>query len=74
MSYLYARRVGKKGTWLIKMDMKKALKIIKENDEMRDYLGVIGGKNINSLKRTYGEYAPFKEVDSLEEIKKEMHI
>jgi hypothetical protein len=56
------------------MDMKKALKIIKENDEMRDYLGVIGGKNINSLKRTYGEYALFKEMDSLEEIKKEMHI
>lgn len=74
MTYLYARRVGKSGTLLLKMDMKQALKILREDTELREYLGIIGSKNINSLKRTFGEYAPFREVNSLEEIKKEMNI
>lgn len=54
--------------------MKQALKILREDTELREYLGIIGSKNINSLKRTFGEYAPFREVNSLEEIKKEMNI
>lgn len=74
MTYLYARRVGKPGTLLLKMDMKEALKILREDTKLREYLGIIGTKNINSLKRTFGEYTPFKEVNSIEEIKKEMNI
>jgi hypothetical protein len=71
-SYLYARKVGVIGTYLIEMSKKNAMKIIKEEKEINDYLGIICSNNFKDLKLTYGEYVPFKKLETIEELKEHL--
>ena len=31
-------------------------------------LGILGGANIQSVQKVYGEYAPFKKVDTVDQL------
>ena len=77
-TFLIARHMGERGTAILKMERREAIKVIRENLGADFQLAILGGKNINAVQRVYGEYAPYYSVDSLEGLfsyvkKKAMH-
>lgn len=71
-NFLYARKSGYTGTYIIEIDKISAIEFMKNNKNISNKMGIIGGKNINNIKKVYGEYAPFKIVNSLYAIKEAM--
>jgi len=66
--YLYKRKVGKPGTFLLERGRKEAMMIIRNKHKETDKLGIISGSSLKSIKMVYGEYAPFEVVNSLDEL------
>lgn len=66
--YLYARKLGKTGTRLVKLTRKEAIAFMRQNRNTGYQIGVLGSDNINAVRRIYGEYAPFTVVGSKEEL------
>lgn len=67
-TYLFARRVGIQGTALLKMSRKEAINLMRNHRKTGYQLGILGGPNIQSVQKVYGEYAPFKKVDTVEQL------
>lgn len=67
-SYLYIRKVGIKGTKVLETTRKNALAIIKANRKSDYQIGILGGRNLDVIKRVYGEFAPFIEVETEKEL------
>ncbi|WP_394120327.1 hypothetical protein [Planococcus donghaensis] len=65
-TFLIARHMGDRGTAILKTNQREAIRAIRENRGTAFQLAVLGGKNINAVKRVYGEYAPYHTVDSLD--------
>ena len=65
-TFLIARHMGDRGTAILKMDQRDAVQVIRENRGADFQLAVLGGKNLNAVKRVYGEYAPYHTVSSLD--------
>ncbi|MCB2362140.1 hypothetical protein [Clostridium estertheticum] len=65
---LYARKRGRGETRIIELDSKEAIKVMKENRKCDFQLGMIGSVKLESVARVYGEFAPFKKVNSIEEL------
>lgn len=67
-SYLYIRETGINGTKILETTRKHAVSIIKENRRTGYQLGILGGRNLGTIKSVYGEFAPFIKVESEEEL------
>ncbi|QZY55566.1 hypothetical protein [Crassaminicella profunda] len=67
-AYLFARRVGTSGTVILETTRKEAVEIMRENRKKGYQLGILCGVSYDSVKRVYGEYAPFRKVESVSEL------
>ena len=59
--FLYIREPGHRGTIVYRMDRKKAVGVMRKHRKTKYQIGILSAKNIESLRRVYGEFAPFKE-------------
>ena len=60
-TFLYIREPGHIGTIVYQMDRKEAVKVMRKHRKTKYQIGILSAKNIESLRRVYGEFAPFKE-------------
>jgi hypothetical protein len=67
-TYLFVRKVGIKGTTLLAMTRKEAIQLIRRHRKTDFQIGILGGANIQSIQRVYGEYAPFTKVDTVDQL------
>lgn len=67
-TYVFARKVGTKGTALLEMNRKDAIRLMRHHRKAGFQLGILGGANIQSIQKVYGEYAPFKKVDTVDQL------
>lgn len=72
MSFLYARKPGIKATVILPMEKKDALNVMKANRGLDFQLGVLGGTDFETVTRVYGEFAPYRKVNSVEELFEQM--
>ena len=61
MIFLYIREPGHRGTIVYQMGRKEAVKVMRKRRKTKYQIGILSAKNIESLRRVYGEFAPFKE-------------
>lgn len=66
--YLYARRTGTGGTALLETSMKSAIQAMRTYRKAEYQLGILNGPSESSVKKVYGEFAPFKKVSSMAEL------
>jgi len=67
-SFLYARKTGVRGTLILPLSNSEAIKVMKENRGCDFDLGVLGGADLLSVMRVYGEFSPYKKVESVQEL------
>ena len=67
-TYVFARKVGIQGTALLEMNRKDAVHLMRHHRKSGFQLGVLGGANLQSIQKVYGEYAPFKKVDTVDQL------
>ena len=60
--FLYIREPGHRGTIVSQMDRREAVKVMRKYRKSKYQIGILSAKDIESLRRVYGEFAPFKEV------------
>lgn len=63
-TFLYVRESSHRGTIVSQMDRREAVGVMRKYRKSKYQIGMLSAKNIDSLKRVYGEFAPFKEVKS----------
>jgi hypothetical protein len=73
-AYLYARRVGVGGTAVLETTRKEAIEIIRKNRRTGYQLGILCGPNYDSLRKVYGEFAPYRKVATVDELIKSVEI
>ena len=61
MTFLYIREPGHRGTIVYQIGKKEAVKVMRKHRKTKYQIGILSAKNIESLRRVYGEFAPFKE-------------
>ncbi len=44
------------------MDRREAVEVMRKYRKSKYQIGILSAKDIGSLRRVYGEFAPFKEV------------
>lgn len=67
-TYLFARRIGVKGTTVLETTGTEAISIIKKNRKRGLQLGILCGPNYEAIRKNYGEYAPYRKVDSVNKL------
>ena len=67
-TYVFARKVGIQGTALLEMKRKDAVRLMRHHRKAGFQLGILGGANIQSIQNVYGEYAPFKKVNTVDQL------
>lgn len=67
-SFLYARKTGVKGTSILPLSHIDAIQVMKENRGCNFQLGVLGGPDLQTVMRVYGEFAPYQRVESVQEL------
>jgi hypothetical protein len=72
--YLFARKVGAGGTAILETSMKEAIGVMRANRKPNYQLGILNGPSYDSLRRVYGEYAPFRRVATLDELIKSVEV
>ena len=60
-TFLYIRKPGHRGTIVYRMGRKEAVRVMRKHRKTKYQIGILSAKNIESLRRVYGEFAPFKE-------------
>lgn len=66
--YLYARHTGVGGTAILETTMKSAVQAMRTYRKADYQLGILNGPSEASVKKVYGEFAPFKKVNSITEL------
>ena len=66
--FLYLRKFDHIGTIVYKTDKNNAVELMKKYQDSPYELGIILGKDIKILKKTYREFAPYTEITSEQEI------
>lgn len=66
--YLYARHTGIAGTALLETTMKNAVQAMRIYRKAEYQLGILNVPSESSVKKVYGEFAPFKKVNSIAEL------
>jgi hypothetical protein len=64
-SYVYARKTGRTGTYVVELPWREAVQVVKAHPSKEIQIGIIGGKDLKSVKRVYGEFAPYYQVDDV---------
>lgn len=72
-SFLYARKKGVKATAILPMPQKDALQVMKSNRGIDFQLGVLGGSDLKTVTRVYGEFAPYRKVNTIQEMFAQMN-
>ena len=67
-THVFARKTGILGTVILETNIKKAIEILRENNDINLQIGILSGANDKSLAKVYGEYAPFKKVSNEREL------
>lgn len=67
-SFLYAKKPEVSGTLILPLPNLEAINVMKENRGCDFQLGVLGGADLQSVMRVYGEFAPYKKVESVQEL------
>lgn len=67
-SFLYARKPGVTSTAILPMSKKDALHVMKSNRGIDFQLGVLGGSDLETVTRVYGEFAPYYKVKNVQEL------
>ncbi|WP_418964572.1 hypothetical protein [Cetobacterium sp.] len=69
--FLFMRKTGIEGTNIIELDRMEAVNFVKDNYRNKDkyQIGILSGSSYDVIKSVYGEYAPFKKTENLEELK-----
>lgn len=67
-SYVYARKTGRTGTYIVELPMQEAVKFVRSNRGSGVQVGILGGPDFNTVKRVYGEFAPYYQVRDTNEI------
>ena len=62
MIFLYIREPGHRGTIVSQMDRREAVEVMRKYRKSKYQIGILSAKDIESLRRVYGEFDPFKEV------------
>ena len=65
---LYARKRGRGETLVVEIEGKEALKVMRENRGCDFQLGMLGSTDLNTAVKVYGEFAPYKKVQSVQEL------
>ena len=60
-TFLYIREPGHRGTIVSQMDRREAVEVMRKYRKSKYQIGILSAKDIESLRRVYGEFAPFKE-------------
>ena len=60
-TFLYAREPGYRGTIVYRMDRKEAVGVMRKYRISKYQIGILSAKNIEALRRVYGEFTPFRE-------------
>ena len=60
--FLYVRESSHRGTIVSQMDRREAVEVMRKYRKSKYQIGILSAKDIESLRRVYGEFAPFKEV------------
>ena len=60
--FLCIREPGHRGTIVSQMDRREAVEVMRKYRKSKYQIGILSAKDIESLRRVYGEFAPFKEV------------
>lgn len=66
--FLYVRESSHRGTIVSQMDRREAVGVMRKYRKSKYQIGILSAKSIDSLKRVYGEFAPFEEIESKESI------
>ena len=66
--YLYARNTGVAGTALLETTMKNAIHVMRTYRKTDYQLGILNGSSEASVKKVYGEFAPFRKVNNITEL------
>ena len=59
--FLYVRESSHRGTIVSQMDRREAVEVMRKYRKSKYQIGILSAKDIESLRRVYGEFAPFKE-------------
>lgn len=65
-TFLYVRESSHRGTIVSQMDRREAVGVMRKYRKSKYQIGILSAKNMDSLRRVYGEFAPFEEVESKE--------
>lgn len=65
-TFLYVRESSYRGTIVSQMDRREAVGVMRKYRKSKYQIGILSAKNIDSLRRVYGEFTPFEEVESKE--------
>ena len=67
-TYVFARKVDIQGTALLEMNRKDAVRLMRQHRKTGAQLGILGGANLQSIQKVYGEYAPYKKVNTVDQL------
>lgn len=67
-TFIFARKMGKLGTAILPLPRKEAVQLMREYMDEDFQLGVLGGKDLQTVMKVYGEYAPYHKVDTVEQL------
>lgn len=66
--YVYVRKVGLGGTKVFRTSRLKALDIIESHLDSDYQIGILGGRDLSTITRVYGEFRPYHEVSTEAEL------
>lgn len=66
--FLYVRESSHRGTIVSQMDRREAVGVMRKYRKSKYQIGILSAKSIDSLRRVYGEFAPFEEIESKESV------
>lgn len=57
---------------ITQMNRKEAVRVMRTHRKTGCQLGILGAPNIQSIQNVYGEYAPFKKIDTVDQLLEEL--
>lgn len=67
-TFLYIRESSDRETIVSQMDRREAVGVMRKYRKSKYQIGILSAKNIDSLRRVYGEFSPFKEIQSEKDV------
>jgi len=71
-AFLVARKVGIGGTAILETTRKQAISVMRLNRGKAYQIAILGGPNYDTVRKVYGEYSPFRRVNTVDELIKDV--